>query len=115
MASKTIEQLEAYIAELSGKEMRVQADKTAAITELEKIYDDAEAAALAEGKVKLYEVPRETWVSMTKDKDTLFFFDHIDGMYSYCVNRAGDVIHVGASTMVFMHHDIKLASPERRE
>jgi hypothetical protein len=112
MASKTIEQLEAYIAELSGKEMRVKADKTAAMTELDKIYDEQEAAAFAEGKVKLYEVPRETWVSMTKDMDTLFFFDHIDGMYSYCVNKDGVVIHVGASTMVFMHPDLDRASPE---
>lgn len=47
--------------------------------------------------MKLYEVPRDTKV---RSDDVLkgepFNFHHIDGMYSYCTNNAGDVFHLAA-------------------
>jgi len=47
--------------------------------------------------VPLYDVPRKTWV---KCQDQIFFFDHIDGMYSYCEDQNGNVIHPAAFTEV---------------
>ena len=50
--------------------------------------------------MKLYELSkRNIWV---KEIETgfEFFFDHIDGMYSFCKNRDGDVIHPAAWTEV---------------
>jgi len=47
-----------------------------------------------ERKMKLYEVPNKTMVQ-TKEGYT-YFFDHIDGMYSYCTNENGQVVHLQA-------------------
>ena len=33
--------------------------------------------------------------------DTEYLFDHIDGMYSYCKNQAGQVVHFAAWTKVY--------------
>ena len=44
--------------------------------------------------MKLYEVPNKTMVQ-TKEGYT-YFFDHIDGMYSYCTNENGQVLHLQA-------------------
>ena len=57
--------------------------------------------------MKLYEVPRKTWVrpltdvtippaAPSIDVNEEIFFDHIDGMYSYCKNKHGDVVHMPA-------------------
>ena len=35
--------------------------------------------------MKLYEVPPRTWVKIAGEK---IFFDHPDGMYSYCLDEA---------------------------
>jgi len=32
--------------------------------------------------------------------DVTLFFDHIDGMYSYCMNAANEVVHIAAFTEV---------------
>lgn len=53
--------------------------------------------------VKLYTVQRGTWISLDRDCNSLIFFDHIDGMFSLCYLPNGDIIHLGASTMVFVH------------
>lgn len=61
--------------------------------------------------MKLYDVPRKTWVKIvgeTKvppagiiaDKGERIFFDHIDGMYSYCTDEAGEIVHLAAWTEV---------------
>jgi hypothetical protein len=71
--------------------------------------DDEELKA--EGYVKLYDVPRQTWVSTNRNPLSLFFFDHIDGMYSYCLSLDGKLMHYGASTPVLVH-DLTLDSPE---
>jgi hypothetical protein len=42
--------------------------------------------------MKLYEVPRNSWV---KFNDELYLFHKIDGMYSVCY-RQGQVVHLAA-------------------
>lgn len=49
--------------------------------------------------MKLYEVPKKTYVKV-KDKDLYVFFDHIDGAYSYCIDSEDNLIHLLASTEV---------------
>lgn len=66
--------------------------------------------------MKLYEVPRETKVRVLApdgggphavppsahpiDTGEILFFDHVDGMYSYCTNSRGQVVHLAAWTEV---------------
>lgn len=56
---------------------------------------------------KLYEVPRGTWVQPVEDvnvpiaaleveRGAEIFFYHLDGMYSYCKNKEGQVVHLPA-------------------
>lgn len=45
----------------------------------------------------LYSVPKKTYVRWF---DQYYFFDHLDGMYSYCTNMAGDVLHIAAAAIV---------------
>lgn len=47
--------------------------------------------------MKLYEVPQRTWIMVDGEK---IFFDHIDGMYSYCLDEGGNVVHISASADV---------------
>lgn len=50
--------------------------------------------------MKLYELSkRNIWV---KEIETgfEFFFDHIDGMYSFCKDKAGNICHPAAWTEV---------------
>jgi hypothetical protein len=51
---------------------------------------------------KLYDVPRRQVVSLVEDRYTPFFFDHIDGMYSYCLDLAGNLMHPAAWSDVFV-------------
>lgn len=55
--------------------------------------------------MKLYEVPRKTWVIPTEDTTAPagarkvsvgepVFFHHCDGMYSYCKDVHGEVVHL---------------------
>jgi len=49
----------------------------------------------------LYEVPRNTWVKVIEpDCDDIFKFHHIDGMYSYCHDKDGEICHYKAWTEV---------------
>lgn len=62
--------------------------------------------------MKLYDVPRETFVRVLEDvrvpvgcdpikKGTIIFFDHIDGMYSFCMDsKKENICHLEASTDV---------------
>ena len=45
----------------------------------------------------LYSVKPRTYVNWL---DQIFFFDHIDGMYSYCTATDGRVVHIGAAAIV---------------
>lgn len=49
---------------------------------------------------ELYNVPRDTWVQEV-DSGFIFKFGHIDGMYSFCHDQAGNVVHIKAWTEVF--------------
>ncbi len=42
---------------------------------------------------ELYKVAPKTWVELVATKDVLFF-DHLDGMYSYCKDMMGNIIHI---------------------
>ena len=48
--------------------------------------------------MKLYEVPRDTRVVLSDGMEVNF--QHIDGMYSYCTDDKGEVIHLAAWTDV---------------
>ena len=63
--------------------------------------------------MKLYDVPRDTKIKIIdkgnistpisskpiKQGDILTF-SHIDGMYSYCMDKNDNVVHIGASTEI---------------
>lgn len=61
--------------------------------------------------MKLYEVPNNSYIKVKgnitvpldapfiPEGETLRFF-HIDGMYSLCVNKENQIVHLGASTEV---------------
>jgi len=49
--------------------------------------------------MNLYEAPPKTWVKVEQNKEVLFF-DHLDGMYSYCKDKNGNVVHLAAWTEV---------------
>lgn len=53
-------------------------------------WDTGEAAPL-------YSVPPKTYI---KWLDEVFWFDHLDGMYSYCTAMNGRVVHIGAAAVV---------------
>jgi hypothetical protein len=62
--------------------------------------------------MKLHEVPRKSLIRVRDDSirvppggkvienGHILKFDHIDGMYSYCVDSKGDVVHLAAWTEV---------------
>jgi len=43
--------------------------------------------------VKLYEVKPKQWVKVGGER---IYFDHLDGMYSYCLDEGGNVVHIAA-------------------
>jgi hypothetical protein len=103
---------EARRVELNDTVNLAQAEISRLAEEHAAIQDEEDDERKAEGYIKLYDVPRETWVSLSRDPKTLFFFDHIDGMYSYCLCIDGTLQHIGASTHVLVH-DLALDSPTR--
>lgn len=62
--------------------------------------------------MKLYDVPRETFVRLMEDSwvppghpplkaGDVVFFDHIDGMYSFCMDKEKkNIMHLAAFTEV---------------
>jgi len=57
--------------------------------------------------MKLYDAPVRTWVRVISENKIplaalqiengdVIWFDHIDGMYSYCKNKKGEVVHLVA-------------------
>ena len=46
---------------------------------------------------KLYTVKPKSYI---KWLDHVLFFDHLDGMYSYCLTTDNEVVHVSASAVV---------------
>lgn len=45
----------------------------------------------------LYTVPRHNYVKFC---DQYFYFDHLDGMYSYCLDMTGNIFHIPAAAQV---------------
>jgi len=54
--------------------------------------------------MKLFEVPRETWVKVLQN-EKLYFFDHLDGMYSYCLDENKEIAHLACWTEVEVTSD----------
>jgi len=59
--------------------------------------------------MKLYNVPRNSMIRLlekptipiaSQQPDDVLIFSHIDGMYSYCINHDGTVVHPAAWTEV---------------
>ena len=58
------------------------------------------------GMMKLYDVPEGSKIRVLTTgappfapeiaKDDILYFDHIDGMYSYCKDSEGNVVHLVA-------------------
>jgi hypothetical protein len=93
-------------------EISETADAYGAILDEERAEErEEEERRKREGFVKLWEVPNKTWVSLSRHPETLFFFDHVDGAYSYCLTICGKLQHIGASTFVLVH-DLILDTPE---
>ena len=59
----------------------------------------------SEQAVKLYDVPRGSVVTICSmdSSDLPIYFDHIDGMYSYCweLNKPHNLVHLAAWQEVF--------------
>lgn len=64
--------------------------------------------------MKLYEVPRNTWVrSIDPRLELTFKLKTIDGMYSYCMDTNGDPLHLSANLDVELLYDKNnLAQPD---
>jgi hypothetical protein len=50
-----------------------------------------------EEETLLWKVPRNSMINLN---GTLYKFYHVDGMYSYCKNMDGEVVHLAAYTPV---------------
>lgn len=51
--------------------------------------------------MKLLDLPRDTFFTIQEDdSNTVYFLENLDGMFSYCKNEAGDVVHFLASLEV---------------
>jgi hypothetical protein len=62
--------------------------------------------------MKLYDVPRDSFVRLLEDarvpeghppirKGDTIYFDHVDGMYSYCMDKdKKNLLHIAAFTEV---------------
>lgn len=56
--------------------------------------------------MKLFELPRDTLFTIVGDRDdAVYWFSHIDGMYSYCKDSQDNVLHFGAMTEVEPHNE----------
>lgn len=57
--------------------------------------------------MKLYNCPRKSKIRITKDESgQVFFFDHIDGAYSYCLDQHGNVVHLSCGIEVELVHEL---------
>lgn len=46
---------------------------------------------------RLYDVEPRSYIDVGGE---IFFFDHIDGLYSYCLNMSNEVVHIPAFAQV---------------
>lgn len=46
---------------------------------------------------KLYDVPRNSYIKFANSENNeVYHFHHVDGMYSFCLNKNGEVVHIQA-------------------
>ena len=51
--------------------------------------------------MKLYNSRNKEYITILGDPtEEVFFFDHLDGMYSYCKNKSGGIVHLSVVTNV---------------
>jgi hypothetical protein len=74
--------------------------------------------------MKLYDVPRETYVRVLEEvkvpvgcepilTGSIIFFDHIDGMYSFCMDKKKQyILHMAAWTEVEIVENVELVEDE---
>jgi len=59
--------------------------------------------------MKLYELPRHTYFTVEHDpSNEVFYFDHLDGMYSYCLTENKEVVHFPVWTPVLEYTNDRL-------
>ena len=63
---------------------------------------------------KLYDIPRDSTISvlLKKGEEQQFrqediTFHHLDGMFSYCTTKDGDVVHLSVTTPLVLGEDGK--------
>ena len=62
---------------------------------------------------ELYKVRPRSYIKlpwMDGLPDDMMFFDHVDGMYSYCLDMNNEVVHISASAQVIPL--VKKAKPD---
>jgi hypothetical protein len=76
--------------------------------------------------MKLYEAPHQCWIRPISDiktpiaspeikVDEPIWFDHIDGMYSYCKNLEGEIVFLVAWAEVYVDEDmVDIPVPKRK-
>lgn len=51
--------------------------------------------------VPLYQVRPKSYIAFSHDgKEHVVFFSHLDGAYSYCVNKDNSILHLSANMLV---------------
>ena len=51
--------------------------------------------------MKLLDLAEDTFFTIVEDEsNTVYFLENLDGMFSYCKNEVGNVIHFSASLEV---------------
>lgn len=77
--------------------------------------------------MKLMNCPTNTWVRVIQndnvpiaspsiEEDELIWYGHLDGMYSYCKNVDGNVVHLKAWAEVYVDEEhLDTPPPKRRE
>lgn len=51
--------------------------------------------------MRLYSIPEKSKIyAEVSDGSTYFIFDHLDGMYSYCVTEKGNIVHLYRGTQL---------------
>ena len=54
---------------------------------------------------ELYKVKPKSYIKLSwlpeDDKNSVIFFDHLDGMYSFCLTATNEVVHLHSSSPVF--------------
>ncbi len=58
---------------------------------------DLNSPVTASSPVRLFELKRNSHFRLDGER---YFFDHVDGMYSYCKDNSGNVVHIAAYTEV---------------